>query len=76
MRLEKFPLQIHYLGYYLNWTPQETFYYSVENCNFRPRPFRTAGTYSKYNSIDDKIDDFHFYTKKKEFLPLLHHGIL
>ena len=61
-RLEKFPLQIHYLGYYLNWTPQETFYYSVENCNFRPRPFRTAGTYSKYNSIDDKIDDFHYYT--------------
>ena len=60
--LEKFPLQIHYLGYYLNWTPQETFYYSVENCNFRPRPFRTAGTYSKYNSIDDKIDDFHYYT--------------
>ena len=61
-KLEKFPLQIHYLGYYINWTPQETFYYSVENCNFRPRPFRTAGTYSKYNSIDDKIDDFHYYT--------------
>ena len=53
---------MHYLGYYLKWTPQETFYYSVENCNFRPRPFRTQGTYSKYNSIDDKIDDLHYYT--------------
>ena len=53
---------MHYLGYYLKWTPQETFYYSVENCGFRPRPFRTAGTYSKYNSIDDKIDDLHYYT--------------
>ena len=31
-------------------------------CNFRPRPFRTQGTYSKYNSIDDKIDDLHYYT--------------
>ena len=26
------------------------------------RPFRTQGTYSKYNSIDDKIDDLHYYT--------------
>jgi N-acetyl sugar amidotransferase len=55
-------IEVHYLGYYLRWTPQETFYYSVENCDFRPRPFRTQGTYSKYNSIDDKIDDLHYYT--------------
>jgi len=55
-------IQVHYLGYYLKWIPQETFYYAVENCGFRPRPFRTQGTYSKYNSIDDKIDDLHYYT--------------
>ena len=59
---EKSKVEVHYLGYYLKWTPQETFYYSVENCGFRPRPFRTSGTYSKYNSIDDKIDDLHYYT--------------
>ena len=33
-----------------------------KNCGFRPRPFRTQGTYSKYNSIDDKIDDLHYFT--------------
>lgn len=55
-------IEVHYLGYYLKWVPQETFYYAVENCGFRPRPFRTQGTYSKYNSIDDKIDDLHYYT--------------
>jgi len=60
--LGNFPLEVHYLGYYLKWTPQEVFYYAVENCGFRPRPFRTEGTYSKYNSIDDKIDDLHYYT--------------
>jgi len=59
---EKSKVEVHYLGYYLKWIPQETFYYSVENCGFRPRPFRTPGTYSKYNSIDDKIDDLHYYT--------------
>ena len=66
-KLRKFPLQVHYLGYYLRWIPQEAFYYAVENCNFRPRPFRTQGTYSKYNSIDDKIDDLHYYTTFVKF---------
>ena len=60
--LNSFKLEVHYLGYYLKWVPQETFYYAVENSNFKPRPFRTEGTYSKYNSIDDKIDDLHYYT--------------
>lgn len=60
--VDKSKLQIHYLGYYLNWIPQEAFYYAVDKCKFRPRPFRTQGTYSKYNSIDDKIDDLHYYT--------------
>ena len=61
-QLKNFPLEVHYLGYYLKWIPQEAFYYSVENCGFKPSPFRTQGTYSKYNSIDDKIDDLHYYT--------------
>ncbi len=60
--LEKTSIQVHYLGYYLRWTPQESYYYAVENTGFQARPFRTEGTYSKYNSIDDKIDDLHYYT--------------
>jgi len=65
--LKNFPLEVHYLGYYIKWIPQEAYYYSVENCGFRPRPFRTQGTYSKYNSIDDKIDDLHYYTTYIKF---------
>ena len=60
--LERSNIQVHYLGYYLRWTPQEVYYYAVENTGFHARPFRTQGTYSKYNSIDDKIDDLHYYT--------------
>ncbi|MBK87064.1 MAG: LPS biosynthesis protein PseA [Flavobacteriaceae bacterium] len=59
--IEKNNIEVHYLGYYLNWHPQGAYYYSVENGDFEASPERTAGTYSKYNSIDDKIDDFHFY---------------
>ncbi|MDR3175996.1 MAG: N-acetyl sugar amidotransferase [Desulfovibrio sp.] len=60
-------IEIHYLGYYIPWHPQECFYYVVENGGFRPSPERTPGTYSKYNSIDDKIDDFHYYTTYIKF---------
>jgi N-acetyl sugar amidotransferase len=65
--LEKKKIEIHYLGYYLRWIPQEIYYYAVEKTNFSPRPFRTEGTYSKYNSIDDKIDDLHYYTTWLKF---------
>jgi N-acetyl sugar amidotransferase len=65
--IQKSKLEVHYLGYFLKWVPQETYYYAVENCGFRPRPFRTQGTYSKYNSIDDKIDDLHYYTTYIKF---------
>ena len=60
-------VKIHYLGYYMKWTPQEAYYYAVENTGFKARPFRSQGTYSKYNSIDDKIDDLHFYTTLIKF---------
>jgi N-acetyl sugar amidotransferase len=60
--LDKSNIEVRYLGYYLKWTPQEVYYYAVENTGFEARPFRTQGTYSKYNSIDDKIDDLHYYT--------------
>jgi hypothetical protein len=56
-----------YLGYYLPWHPQDCYYYSVEHGGFRAAPERSAGTYSKYSSIDDKIDDFHYYTTFTKF---------
>ena len=60
--LEKNHVQVRYLGYYEKWHPQGAYYYSVEHGGFRPAPERTQGTYSKYNSIDDKIDDFFYYS--------------
>ena len=55
-------IEVHYLGYYLKWIPQEAYYYAVEHTGFQANPVRTEGTYSKYNSLDDKIDGFHYYT--------------
>ena len=55
-------VEVHYLGYYLKWHPQSCYYYAVEHGGFQASPERTPGTYSKYNCIDDRIDDFHYYT--------------
>ena len=58
---------VHYLGYYLKWDPQECFYYAAENTGFHANTERTEGTYSKYSSIDDKIDMFHYFTTLIKF---------
>ena len=62
-----FESEVHYLGYYHKWDPQECFYYAVENTGFEPAPERTQGSYSKYSSLDDKIDPFHYYTTLVKF---------
>jgi hypothetical protein len=60
-------VEVHYLGYYLKWHPQACYYYAVEHGNFEASPERTPGTYSKYNSIDDRIDDLHYFTTGIKF---------
>ncbi len=60
-------IQVHYLGYYLKWVPQENYYYAAENIGFQANEDRTEGTYSKYNSIDDKTDPYHYWTTLVKF---------
>jgi hypothetical protein len=60
-------IEVHYLGHYLKWHPQSCYYYAVEHGGFQASPERTPGTYSKYNSIDDRIDDLHYLTTGIKF---------
>lgn len=60
-------IDFKYLGYYKKWVPQEAFYYAVENTGFEANQERTEGTYSKYNSLDDKVDGFFYYTRYIKF---------
>ena len=57
----------YFFSYYHKWTPQENYYYCVENTGFKPNPERTEGTYSKYASLDDKMDGFHYYLRYIKF---------
>ncbi len=60
-------MQVHYLSYYAKWDPQENYYYAVKHTGFQANDERTEGSYSKYSSIDDKIDPFHYYTTLIKF---------
>ena len=64
---DKMNIEVRHLSYYLKWTPQETYYYAVKYCGFKPRPFRTEGTYTKYAGIDDKVECINFYTIHAKF---------
>jgi hypothetical protein len=65
--VDKKDIQVHFMSYYKLWIPQNNYYYSVENCGFSPNPERSEGTYSKYSSLDDKIDGFHYFTTYIKF---------
>lgn len=61
-------LEMHWYSYYQKWTPQENFYYAVKHTGFQLNDEgRTESTYTKYVSIDDKADGFHFYLGYMKF---------
>jgi len=59
--LSKIAAELHFYSYYKKWTPQENYYYCSEHTGFMANPERSESTYSKYASLDDKLDGFHFY---------------
>ncbi|MBS3067611.1 N-acetyl sugar amidotransferase [Candidatus Micrarchaeota archaeon] len=61
-KLKKSGIEFHWFAYYHKWIPQENYYYAVENTGFEANPNgRSEGTYSKYASLDDQLDGFHYY---------------
>jgi N-acetyl sugar amidotransferase len=60
-------IKVHWYSYYKKWVPQDNYYYAQKHCGFEPNPERSEGTYSKYASIDDKIDGLHFYMQYIKF---------
>jgi|TARA_B100002003_G_scaffold66688_1_gene62002 N-acetyl sugar amidotransferase len=59
--------EIHFFSYYKYWDPQENFYYAKEHTGFTPNEERSEGTFTKYASLDDEIDGFHFYLSYIKF---------
>lgn len=61
-------VQMHWFSYYQKWVPQENYYYAAEHTGFQANDLgRSEGTYSKYASLDDRLDGFHFYLAYLKF---------
>ena len=66
--IERRGVECHFMGYYHKWIPQELYYYCSENTGFVANPQgRSEGTYSKYASLDDRLDGFHYYLAYVKF---------
>jgi N-acetyl sugar amidotransferase len=59
--------EFHWLGYYYRWHPQGNYYHAAEHCGFEANEERSEGTYSKYASLDDKLDGLHYYMAYVKF---------
>ena len=59
--------EIHFFGYYKKWDPKSNYIYCKEHNGFCENNVRSEGTYSKYASLDDKLDGFHYYLSYLKF---------
>ncbi len=59
--IKELGVEMHWWSYYKRWLPQENYYYAVENTGFTPNNKRTDATYTKFASIDDRLDPFHWF---------------
>lgn len=60
--IQKAGVECHFWSYYKKFVPQEHYYFAVEHTGFKANPDgRSEGTYSKYASLDDCLDGFHYY---------------
>ena len=57
----------YFFSYFKKWIPQENYYYAVENTGFKANDERSEGTYSRYASLDDKMDGMHYYMRYIKF---------
>lgn len=66
--VRKYGMETHWYSYYNMWVPQENFYYAATHTGFETNNFgHSEGTYTKYVSLDDKADGFHWYLSFMKF---------
>ncbi|MFA5087946.1 MAG: N-acetyl sugar amidotransferase [Candidatus Omnitrophota bacterium] len=57
-----------YFAYYFKWSMFENYQYIKTKFNFRTHPSgRTLGTFTDFDSLDDKMDDLYYYMQFIKF---------
>lgn len=57
----------YYFSYFKKWNPQENYYYASQHTAFKANDERSEGTYSRYASLDDRMDGMHYYMRYIKF---------
>ena len=66
--IEKAKIKIMYFGYFFKWSIFDNYQFIKEKIAFRTEPTgRTDGTFTDYDSLDDKIDDLYYYMQYVKF---------
>ena len=64
--VERTGTRFFYLSYFMPWSQQGSYYFASQR-GFECAAERTQGSYSKYSSIDDKIDPLHYWLTLMKF---------
>lgn len=66
--IEATGIEVHFMSFYYHWSPQQNYYYARDISGFKSNPKgRSEGTYTRFSSLDDKIDGQHYYTMLIKF---------
>ena len=56
-------INVYFLSHFKKWSPHKNYYYVKQKTSFEQNPIgRSEGTYTRFSSLDDKIDGQHYYT--------------
>ena len=65
--IEKVDVKILYFGYFHQWSMFENYNYIKNKIDFRSSENRTCGTFTDFDSLDDKFDDIYYYLQYIKF---------
>ena len=67
-KIKKAGIRAVYFGYFFKWSSYENYLYIKERIDFKTCPHgRTQGTFTDFDSLDDKSDDLYYYMQYVKF---------
>ncbi|MCK5541087.1 MAG: N-acetyl sugar amidotransferase [Desulfobacterales bacterium] len=66
--VDKVDIKAYYFGYFFRWSMFENYNFIKEKIDFKIHPNgRTSGTFTNFDSIDDKMDPLYYYMQYIKF---------
>ncbi len=66
--IEQVGVKAYYFGYFWRWSMLENYHFLRSKINFRTHPAgRTCGTFTDFDSLDDKMDNLYYYMQYIKF---------